>query len=55
MAAVKPRFVEWLEVDVGVGDVGADNFPENANAEDLFHVFGEFFHGAHQSLVVLVF
>ncbi len=55
MAAVKPSFVERFEVDVGVRDVGADNFPEDASAEDLLHMFGEFFHGAHQGLVVRVF
>lgn len=39
--------VEGDEVDVGVGDVGADDFQDSALAEDVFVVAGELFDGRH--------
>ena len=51
--AVLPGGVVGHEVDVGVGDVGADDFPEGAGAEDGVHVGGDFFGGGHEGGVVV--
>ena len=37
-----------------VRDVGTDDFPKRAGAEDLFHVFAEFFDGVHEGLIILI-
>ena len=52
MAVGGPGLVEGEEVDVGVGDVGADNFPEGALAGFSLEVAAEFFGGAQEGLVV---
>ena len=39
---------------MGVRDVGADDFPKGAGAEDLFHVDGELFYGVHESGIIFV-
>ena len=41
-------------MDMGVRDIGADDFPKGAGAESLFHVAAEFFDGMHQGVVILV-
>ena len=52
--AVLPTGVVWHEVDMGVGNVGADDFHEGAGAEFFFHVPSEFLDGLHKGLVVCV-
>ena len=54
MATVGPSFVERFEMDVGVGDVGADNFPKSAAASFLLEVATEFFGRFHERRVVFV-
>ena len=46
MATVGPGFVKGFEVDVGMGDIGADDFPENAAAGFGLEVSAEFFGGS---------
>ena len=53
-AAVLPGFVVGHEVNVGVGDIGADDFPKDAGAEFVFHVFAELLDGGHEGLIILV-
>ena len=53
VAAVSPSFVEGFEVDVGVGNVGADDFPDDAAAGFGFEVAAEFFGGFHEGGEVL--
>lgn len=51
-ATMLPGFVERHEVNVSVGNVGADDFPEDALAQGFFHVLAEFFDGRHKGFVV---
>lgn len=53
--AILPVVVLRHEMDVSMGDVGADDFPEGAAAGDVFHVAGEFLGGGHEGLIVFVF
>ena len=53
-ALAGPVFVDGEEVDVGVGDVNADDFDHDALAEDLLVVAGEFFNGGPDGAVVFV-
>ena len=52
--AILPVLVEGHEVDVGVGDVGADNLPNNAGAELFLEMLGEFLDRIHESLVAFI-
>ena len=52
--AVLPFGVVRHKMDVGVGNVGADNLPESAGAELFFHVLAEFFDGGHEGLIVFI-
>ena len=54
LAAMVPSFVIGGEVDVSMGDIGADDFPESAGAKLFFHVVRQFFDGGHKSLVIFV-
>ena len=49
-----PVFVDGEEVNVGVGDVDADDFDHDALAEDLLVVAGEFFDGGPDGAVVFI-
>ena len=40
LAALKPGRIIGVEMDMGVRDVGADDFPDGAGAEDFFEMFG---------------
>ena len=39
-------------MNMGVRDIGADYFPESADAENFFHMFGKFFDGGHEGVVI---
>lgn len=54
LAFTGPVFVDGEEVDVGVGDVNADDFNHNAFAEDLLVVAGEFFDGGPDGAIICV-
>ena len=54
MATISPGFVERFEVDVGVGDIGADDFPESALAGFRLEMAAEFFGGFEEGFVVFV-
>lgn len=54
LALAGPVFVDGEEVDVGVGDVNADDFDHDALAEDLFVVAGEFFDGGPDGAIICV-
>lgn len=54
LALAGPVFVDGEEVNVGVGDVDADDFDHDALAEDLLVVAGEFFDGGPDGAVVFV-
>ena len=54
MTTVGPGFVEGFEVDVGMGDIGADDFPEGAAAGFGLEVLAEFFGGVQEGLVVVI-
>ena len=54
VALAGPIVVDGEDVDVGVGDVDADDFDHDALAEDVFEVAGEFFDGGHEGLVIFV-
>lgn len=51
-AAVMPGAIKGKKMDVSVGNVGADDFPESALAELLFHVLAELLDGGHEGLVI---
>ena len=53
-ALAGPVFVDGEEVDVGVGDVNADDFNHNALAEDLLVMAGEFFDGGPDGAIIFV-
>ena len=53
-ALAGPVFVDGEEVDVGVGDVNADDLDHNALAEDLLVVAGEFFDGGPDGAIICV-
>lgn len=54
LALAGPVFVDGEQVDVGVGDVNADDFDHNALAEDLLVVAGEFFDGGPDGAIICV-
>ena len=49
-----PVFIDGEQVDVGVGDVNADDLDHNALAEDLLVVAGEFFDGGPDGAIICV-
>lgn len=54
MAAGFPGFIQWENVDVGVGDVGAHDLDEGASVINLFETVADFFDGVPESGVIIV-
>ena len=54
-AVLIPSFIEGEKVNMGVRNVTADDFPDSAGTEDLFHVLADFFDGLHKGFVICVF
>ena len=52
--AVFPIGVNGHEMNVSMGDVGADDFPDNAGAELFLHVLAKFLHGVHKSMKIFL-
>ncbi len=42
-------------MDVGVGDVGSDNFKKSARAKDGFHALHDLFYGSKEGEIIFVF
>lgn len=54
-AVLIPGLIKGEEMNVSVGDVATDNFPDSTGAEDLLHVFADFFDSLHEGFVICVF
>ncbi len=54
MALAGPVFVNRKEMDVGMGNINADDFNHGALAEDILEMTGEPFYGSHNGGVIFV-
>ena len=52
--AMFPSFIKGKKMNMRVWNIGADDLPKSANAENFFHVDAEFFDSMHQSFVIFV-
>lgn len=54
MALAGPIFVDRKKVDVGMGNINADDFNHGALAKYILEMTGEFFDGSHNGGIIFV-